>query len=69
MSTTNINSELILNLDTTLRNVLAHPTVDNIDSCFSIIKQCHYSQNVSMESTRVNGCLAISLEPRVAPEK
>ncbi|CAF0840909.1 unnamed protein product [Rotaria sordida] len=38
----NINSQLILNLDTTLRNVLQQPTINNIHLCFSLIKQCHY---------------------------
>ncbi|CAF2961086.1 unnamed protein product [Rotaria sp. Silwood2] len=38
----NINSQLILDLDTTLRNVLQQPTIENIHLCFSLIKQCHY---------------------------
>ncbi|CAF4527062.1 unnamed protein product [Rotaria sp. Silwood1] len=38
----NINSQLILDLDTTLRNVLQQPTIDNIHLCFSLIKKCHY---------------------------
>lgn len=39
---TNTNSQLIHDLDTTLRNVLTQPTIDNIHSCFSLIQQCHY---------------------------
>ncbi|CAF3717835.1 unnamed protein product [Adineta steineri] len=38
----NPNSQLILNLDQTLRNVLQQPTIDNIQLFFSIIQQCHY---------------------------
>ncbi|UJR36242.1 hypothetical protein I4U23_028974 [Adineta vaga] len=38
----NTSSQLILNLDITLRNVLLQPTIDNIRSCFSLIQQCHY---------------------------
>ena len=38
----NTNSQLILDLDTTLRDVLKQPTIDNIHLCFSLIQQCHY---------------------------
>lgn len=38
----NLNSQLIFNLDTTLRNVLKQPTVENLHLCFSFIKQCYY---------------------------
>jgi len=38
----NTNSKLILELDTTLRTVLKQPTTNNIHLCFSLIQQCHY---------------------------
>lgn len=38
----NISSQLILNLDTTLRQVIQQPTVDNIHLCFSFIQQCYH---------------------------
>jgi hypothetical protein len=37
----NTNSQLILDLDTTLRDVLKQPTIENIHLCFSLIRQCH----------------------------
>jgi hypothetical protein len=36
------NSQLILDLDNTLRDVLKQPTIDNIHQCFSLIQQCHH---------------------------
>lgn len=41
MSSAHLQSHLIHNLDTSLREVLQHPTQENIRACFIHLQQCH----------------------------
>lgn len=47
-----VNSQLILNLDTALRDVIKQPTINNIESCFSFIRQCHQRRCETGESNQ-----------------
>ena len=46
------NSQLILDLDNTLRDVLKQPTLENIQQCFSLIQQCHYRRLVDEKTVQ-----------------